>query len=100
MRTGASHGKPIFSMMPEKINENLVQFVGPSSFKFLNIMWLDLGFLSLTVEIWELYSSFNEAKLTESNLMAVNDGADRGVKLCHVQQATSSRRVSYRIFCR
>ena len=54
MRTGASHGKPIFPMMPERINENLVQFVGPSSFKFFNIMRLDPGFLSLPVEIWSL----------------------------------------------
>ena len=34
MRTEASHGKPILPTMPERINEDLVQFVGPSSFKF------------------------------------------------------------------
>ena len=63
-------------------------------------MRLDPGFLSLPVEIWELDSSFNEVKLTDSNLMDVNNGAKRCVKLCHDQQATSSRRVSFRIFCR
>ena len=46
-------------------------------------MRLDPGFLSLPVEIWELDSSFNEAKLTASNLMVVNDAAERRVKLCH-----------------
>ena len=65
-----------------------------------SIMRLNPGFLSLPVEILELDSSFNEAKLTVSNLTVVNDGAERGVKLCHDQQATSSRRVSHRIFCR
>ena len=59
MRTGASHGKPIFPTMPERINEDLVQFFGPSSFKFFNIMRLDPGFLSLPVETWSLNSSFN-----------------------------------------
>ena len=51
MRTGVSHGKPVFPTMPERVNENLVQFVGPSSIKFFNIMKLDPGFLSLPVEI-------------------------------------------------
>ena len=83
MRTGASHGKPVFPTMPERVNEDLVQFVLPSIIKFFNIMRLDLGFLLLPVEIWELDSSFNEAKLTVSNLMVVNDAAERGVKLCH-----------------
>ena len=69
--------------MPERINEDLVQFVGLSSFKFFDIMRLDPGFLSLPVETGELDSSFNEAKLTVSNLVVVNDGAERGVKLCH-----------------
>ena len=46
-------------------------------------MRLDPWFLSLPVEIWQLDSSFNEAKLTVSNLMVVNDAAERGVKLCH-----------------
>ena len=46
-------------------------------------MSLDPGFLSLPVEIWELDSSFNEAKLTASNLMVVNDAAERGVLLGH-----------------
>ena len=84
MGTGASHGKPIFATMPERINEDLVQFVGPSSFKLFNIMRLDPGLLilSLPVEHWELDSSFIKAKLTVSNLMVVNDGAERGVKLC------------------
>ena len=68
--------------MPERINEDFVRFVGLSSFKFLNIMRLDPGFLSLPVETGELDSSFNEAKLTVSNLVVVNDGAERGVKLC------------------
>ena len=68
--------------MPERINEDLVQFVG-LSFKFFNIMRLDPGFLSLPVETGELESRFNEAKLTVSNLMVVNDGAESGVKLCH-----------------
>ena len=68
--------------MPERINEDLVQFFG-LSFKFFNIMRLDPGFLSLPVETGELDSSFNEAKLTASNLVVVNDGAERGVKLCH-----------------
>ena len=54
MRTGVSHGKPIFPTIPERINEDLAQFVGPSSFKYFNIMRLDLGFLSLPVEIWSL----------------------------------------------
>ena len=45
-------------------------------------MRLDPGFLSLPVEIWELDLSFNEAKLTVSNLMVVNDAVERGVKLC------------------
>ena len=70
-------------MMPERINEDLVQFVEPSSIKFFNIMRLDPGFLSLPVKIWELDSSFNEAKLTVSNLKVVNNAAERGVKLCH-----------------
>ena len=100
MRTGASHGKPIFPTMPERINEDIFQFVGLRSFKFFNIMRLDPGFLSLPVEIWELDSSFNEAKLTDNNLMVVNNGAERGVKLCHDQQVTSSRRLTYRILCR
>ena len=69
--------------MPEKINEDLVQFVGRSSFKLFNIMRLDLGFLTPPVETGELNSSFNEAKLTVSNVVVVNDGAERGVKLCH-----------------
>ena len=34
MRTGASHEKPIFPAMPERISEDLFQFVGPSSIKF------------------------------------------------------------------
>ena len=46
-------------------------------------MRLDPGFLSLLVEIWELHSSFNEVKLTVSNLMVVNNAAERGVKLGH-----------------
>ena len=75
MRTGAFHGKPSFLTMPERINEDLVQFVGPSSFKFFNIMRLDPGFLSLPVKVWELDSSFNDAKLTDGNRMVVNDGA-------------------------
>ena len=75
MRTAASNGKPVFPAMPERVNEDLVQFVLPSSIKFFNIMRLDPGFLSLPVEIWELDSSFNEAKLTASNLMVVNDAA-------------------------
>ena len=79
MRTGASHGKPVFPTMPERVNKNLVQFFGPNSIKFFNIM----GFLSLPVEIQELDSSFNEPKLTVSNLMVVNDAAERSVKLCH-----------------
>ena len=83
MRTGASHGKPVFPTMPERVNEDLVQFVGPSSIKFFNIMRLDPWFLLLPVEIWELDSSFNEAKLTVSNLMVVNDAAERGIKLSH-----------------
>ena len=65
------------------LKEDLVQFVGPSSIKFFNIVRLDPGFLSLPVEILELDSSFNEAKLTVSNHMVVNDTAERGVKLCH-----------------
>ena len=69
--------------MPERINEDLVQFFGLSSFKFFNIMRLDPGFFSLSVETGELDSSFNEAKLTVSNLVVVNDGAERGVKLFH-----------------
>ena len=85
MRTGASRGKPIFPTMPERINEDLFQFVGPSSFKFFNIMRLDPGPLSLPVEVWELDSSSNKAKLADSNLMVVNDGAERGVKLGHDQ---------------
>ena len=44
---------------------------------------LDPGFLSLPLETGELDSSFNEAKLTVSNLVVVNDGAERGVELCH-----------------
>ena len=83
MRTGASHGNPVFPTMPERVNEDLVQFVEPSSIKFFNNMRLDPGFLSLPVEIWEPDSSFNEAKLTVSNPMVVNDAAERGVKLCH-----------------
>ena len=83
MRTGASHGKPVFPTIPERVNEDLVQFVLASSIKFFNIMRLYQGFLSLPVEIWELDSCFNEAKLTVSNLMVVNDAAERGVKLCH-----------------
>ena len=83
MRTGASHGKPIFPTMPERTNEDVVQFVGPSSFKFFDIMTPGPRFLSLPVETWELDSSFNEAKLTISNLMVVNDAAERDVKLCH-----------------
>ena len=75
MRTAASHGKPVFPTMPERVNEDLVQFVLPSSIKFFNIMRLDPGFLSLPIEIWELGSSFNEAKLLASNLMVVNDAA-------------------------
>ena len=67
--------------MPERVNEDLVQFVGPSNIKFFNIMRLDPGFLSLPVEITELDSSFNEAKLTVSNLMVVNDAAERGINL-------------------
>ena len=86
--------------MPERINEDLFQFIEPSSSKFFNIMRLDPGFLSLPVKIWELDSSFNGAKRTDSNLMVMNDGDERGVKLCHDQQVTSSRRVSYRIFYR
>ena len=82
MRTWSSHGKPIIPTMPERINEDLVKFVGLSSFKFFNIMRLDPGFLSLPVETVELDSIFNEAKLTVSNLAVVNDGAERGVKLC------------------
>ena len=81
MRTGTSHGKPVFSTMPERVNEHLVQFVGPSNIKFFNIMSLDAGFLLLPVEITELDSSFNEAKLTVSNLMVVNDAAERGINL-------------------
>ena len=46
-------------------------------------MRLDPGFLSLPVEIWELDSSFIEAKLTVSNLIVVNDAAEIGIKLCH-----------------
>ena len=46
-------------------------------------MRLDPGFLSLPVEIWELDSSFNEAKLTASNLIVVIDAAERGVQLGH-----------------
>ena len=83
MRTGASHGKPVFPTMSQRVNEDLVQFVGPSSIKFFHIMRLDPAFLSLPVEIWELDSSFNEAKVTVSNLMVMNDAAERGVKLCH-----------------
>ena len=100
MTTGASRGKPIFPTIPEMISEDLFQHVGPSSFQFFNIMRLDPGFLSLPVEICELDSSFNETKLTDSNLMVVKNGAERCVKLCHEQQASSSRRVSYTIFCR
>ena len=81
MRTGASHGNPVFPTMPERVNKNLVQFVGPNSIKFFNIMRLDPGFLSLPVEIQEPDSSFNEPKLTVSNLMVVNDAAERGVKI-------------------
>ena len=44
-------------------------------------MRLDPGLLSLPVEIWELDSSFNEAKLTASNLVVVNNAAERGVQL-------------------
>ena len=80
--------------MPERINEDFFQFIGPSSSKFFNIMRLDPGFLSPPVEIWELDSSFNGAKLTDSNLMVVNDGDERIVKLCHDYQVTSSKRVS------
>ena len=69
--------------MPERINEDLVQSVGLRSFKFFNIMRLGPGFLSLPVETGELDSSFNEAKLTVSNLVVVNDGAERGIKLGH-----------------
>ena len=83
MRTGAFHGKPVFPTMSQRVNKDLVQFVGPRSIKFFHIMRLDPGFLSLPVEIWELESSFNEAKLIVSNLMVVNDAAERGVKLCH-----------------
>ena len=83
MRTLAFHGKPILSTMLKRINEDLVQFVGLICFKFFNIMRLDPGFLSLPVETGELDSSFNEAKLTVSNLVVVNDGDERGVKLCH-----------------
>ena len=95
MRTWASHGKPILPKMPERINEDLVQFVGLSSFKFFNIMRLDPGFLSLPVETGELDSSFNEAKLTVSNLVVVNDGAERGVKLCN--DYTNSRKQEHRL---
>ena len=97
MRTGAggaSHGKPVFHTMPERVNEDLLQFVEPSNIKFYNIMRLDPGFLSLPVEIWELDSSFNEAKLTVSSLMVVNDAAERGINL------STSKRVSCKIFCR
>ena len=94
MRTGASHGKPVFPTMPERVNEDLVQFVEPSSIKFFNIMRLDPGFLSLPAEICELDSSFNEAKLTVSNLIIVNDAAERGINL------SASKRVSCKIFCR
>ena len=94
MRTGASHGKPVFPTMPERVNEHLVQFVEPSSIKFFNIMRLYARFLSLIVEIWELDLSFNKAKLTVSNLMVVNDAAERGINL------SASKRVSCKIFCR
>ena len=100
MRTGASHGKPVFPTMLERVNEDLIQFVGPSSVKFFNIMSLDPEFLSLPVEIWELDSSFNEAKLKFSNLMVVNDAAERGVKLCHDYIKSSKQEgVLQNIFC-
>ena len=77
MRIGASHGKPIFPTMYERINEDLFQFAGPSSFRFFNIMRLDPRFLSLPLEVWELNTSSNEAKLTDSNLMVVKDSAKK-----------------------
>ena len=49
----------------------------------VDIIRLDPEFLSLPVKTGELDSSFNEAKLTVSNLVVVNDGAEKGVKLCH-----------------
>ena len=38
MRTGASHRKPVFPTMPERINEDLVQFVAQAASSFL-ILW-------------------------------------------------------------
>ena len=34
MRTGASHGKPVFPTMPQRVNEDLVQFVGQAASSF------------------------------------------------------------------
>ena len=93
IRTGASHGKPVFPTMPERVNEDLVQFVGPSNIKFFNIMRLDPGFLSLPVEITELDSSFNKAKLTVSNLMVVNDAASMRVS-CKYSAGNGERKGS------
>ena len=35
MRTGASHGKPVFPTIPQRINEDLVQFVAQVASSFL-----------------------------------------------------------------
>jgi hypothetical protein len=80
---GNHHGKPVCPKMPEKPCDDLSLFVGPSSWSFFEVMKWPGNFLKKPVVEWLLDEEYKAAEEVVRNMVVVNDGAERGVKLTH-----------------
>lgn len=78
-RFGSGYGKPLLPKAENKTG--LADFVGSSSWPFLQMMQVDSGFLHLPVSEWCTHEGYLGAVNTIKNIRVVNDSAERGVKL-------------------
>ena len=80
-RHGTGYGKPTFPKILNINNINLQQFIGPDSHQLFSILRINESILSVPVDQWDKLDDYIEAKKIVNSLKAVNDAAERGVKL-------------------
>jgi len=78
-RHSTGFGKPVLTKIREKAK--LSDFVGPSSWYFIELLDIELTFLSVSVHQWNTNHTYREAEEKVTRLTVVNDAAERGVKL-------------------